>query len=107
MPARDVCRATLVHGLRLASIRWSCVIVARGLQTICNLPTRKGGTMNTVKRRLLAGGVLTALAVAALVTVANRSAVHAAEGDDVEYTFGRPVQNGEHTYDWYRKTHAD
>jgi len=25
----------------------------------------------------------------------------------VEYTFGRPVQDGEHTYDWYRKTHAD
>src|SRR3954464_7156159 len=29
------------------------------------------------------------------------------EGDDVEYTFGRPVTEGEHTYDWYRKTHAD
>jgi hypothetical protein len=63
--------------------------------------------MNTVKRRLLAGGVLTALAVAALMTVANRSAVHAAEGDEVEYTFGRPLKKGEQTYDWYRKTHAD
>jgi hypothetical protein len=33
--------------------------------------------------------------------------VHAAEGDDVEYTFGRPVKDGEQTYGWYRKTHAD
>ena len=63
--------------------------------------------MTTVKRRLLAGGALAALALAAVVTVGNRSAVHAAEGDDVEYTFGRPVKDGEQTYDWYRKTHAD
>jgi hypothetical protein len=33
--------------------------------------------------------------------------VRAAEGDQVEYTFGRPVEKGEQTYDWYRKTHAD
>src|SRR4051812_20060115 len=31
----------------------------------------------------------------------------AEEGDDVEYTFGRPVNDDEHTYEWYRKTHAD
>src|SRR5260221_13930795 len=35
------------------------------------------------------------------------SVVVAAEGDDVEYTFGRPVKDGEQTYDWYRKTHTD
>jgi hypothetical protein len=63
--------------------------------------------MNTAKRRLLTGGVLTALAVAALLTLANRSVVYAAEGDEVEYTFGRPLKKGEQTYDWYRKTHAD
>ena len=33
--------------------------------------------------------------------------MRAAEGDQVEYTFGRPVEKGEQTYDWYRKTHAD
>ena len=31
----------------------------------------------------------------------NHSAVRAAEGDQVEYTFGRPVEKGEQTYDWY------
>src|SRR5258708_37100802 len=25
----------------------------------------------------------------------------------VVYQFGRPVHAGEHTYDWYRRTHAD
>jgi hypothetical protein len=25
----------------------------------------------------------------------------------VMYQFGRPVRAGEHTYDWYRRTHAD
>jgi hypothetical protein len=63
--------------------------------------------MNTAKRRRLAGGALAALALAALVTVGNRPAVHAADGDEVEYTFGRPLNKGEQTYDWYRKTHTD
>ena len=63
--------------------------------------------MTTVKRPVLAGGALAALAFVAFLTVGNRPAVHAAEGDDVEYTFGRPVKQGEQTYDWYRKTHAD
>ena len=31
----------------------------------------------------------------------------AAEGDEVEYTFGRPVKDGEQTYEGHRKTHAD
>jgi hypothetical protein len=52
-------------------------------------------------------GALTAVALAALLNFGNRSLVHAAEGDQVEYTFGRPVEKGEQTYDWYRKTHAD
>src|SRR5436853_193211 len=30
-----------------------------------------------------------------------------ARGDEVEYTFGPAVKENEHTYDWYRKTHAD
>jgi uncharacterized membrane protein HdeD (DUF308 family) len=94
-------------GIDTAFAGWSCVILARTLQTTCNLPTRNGGTMNAVKRRHLAGGALAALALAAVVTVGNPPAVHAAEGDDVEYTFGRPVKQGEQTYDWYRKTHAD
>ena len=63
--------------------------------------------MNTVKRRLFAEGALDALDHSANATVGNRPAVHAAEGDDVEYTFGRPLNDGEQTYNWYRKTHAD
>jgi len=63
--------------------------------------------MNTEKRRLLAAGLLTALALGAFLAAGNRPAVGVAEGDEVEYTFGRPVQEGEQTYDWYRKTHVD
>jgi len=63
--------------------------------------------MDSANRRILAAGALTALALVALLTVGNRSAVRAAEGDDVEYTFGRPVKDGEQTYAWYRKTHAE
>ena len=57
--------------------------------------------------------VFVARALAALTLVANliggeqRLTARAAEGDEVEYTFGRPVKPGEQTYDWYRKTHAD
>src|SRR5207248_187800 len=71
--------------------------------------TRKGGAiMNTGKRRLLVGGALTALTLAALLgSGAEIPAARAAEGDEVEYTFGRPVQDGEQTYSWYRKIHAD
>jgi hypothetical protein len=63
--------------------------------------------MTTAKRRLLAGGALTALALAALLTFGKRPVAQAADRDEVEYTFGRPVKKGEQTYGWYRKTHAD
>ena len=56
--------------------------------------------MSTGNRRFVVSGAV--LALAALLSLA-----HAAKGDDVEYTFGRPVQYAEHTYAWYRKTHAD
>jgi len=56
--------------------------------------------MNTGKRRLLVGGALIALALPTLlVGGGNQPAARAAEGDEVEYTFGRPVQDGEQTYD--------
>jgi len=45
-----------------------------------------------------------------LLTVGNHPAAHAAlplDGDEVEYTFGRPAEKGEQTYAWYRQTHAD
>jgi hypothetical protein len=45
--------------------------------------------------------------LAALVTGEIRPVVHAAEGDEVEYTFDRPITQGEEIYNWYRKTHAD
>ena len=64
--------------------------------------------MSTGRQRLLAGGAVAALALAALWGVGgDRAAALAAEGDEVEYTFGRPVKDGEQTYDWHRKTHAD
>jgi hypothetical protein len=64
--------------------------------------------MNAGRQRLIAGGVLAALALAALWGVGGeRAAALAADGDEVEYTFGRPVKEGEQTYDWYRKTHVD
>ena len=64
--------------------------------------------MSTGRQRLLGGGVVAALALAALWGVGgDRAAALAAEGDDVEYTFGRPVKDGEQTYDGHRKTHAD
>jgi hypothetical protein len=64
--------------------------------------------MNTGRQRLIASGVLAALALSALWGVGGiRAAALAAEGDDVEYTFGRPVKDGEQTYDKHRKTHAE
>src|SRR5690242_5131980 len=79
------------------------------LQTLSDRHTRKGGAiMNTGKQRLLVGVTLTALALAAMLGSGGHGpAARAAEGDEVEYTFGRPVKDDEHTYDWYRKTHAD
>ncbi len=63
--------------------------------------------MNTVKRHILTGAALTTLALATLLIFVNQHAAYTAENEQVEYTFGRPVQEGEQTYDWYRKTHAD
>jgi hypothetical protein len=34
-------------------------------------------------------------------------AILAAEADEVEFTFGAPVKDGEHTYACIEKTHAD
>src|SRR3984893_4994356 len=58
------------------------------------------------RRHQIARIALGALTAATSLFVGH-NAVLAAEGDEVEYTFGRPVTDGEHTYDWYRKTHAD
>ena len=63
--------------------------------------------MSARKRYALIGGALTAVALAALLIFGHRPTVRAAEGDQIEYTFGRPVEKDERTYDWYRKTHAD
>jgi hypothetical protein len=62
--------------------------------------------MNMRKSAFL-GSASTAVALAALFIFGNRLTVPAAEGVQVEYTFGRPVRADEHTYDWYRRTHAD
>ena len=63
--------------------------------------------MSTAIRHKLIVGTFAAVCLAALVTGEMRPVVHAAEGDEVEYTFDRPITEGEETYDWYRKTHAD
>src|SRR5262245_25984108 len=62
--------------------------------------------VNSGKRRILIAGILTALSLTALLTYEIRPVAHAAEGDEIEYTFGRPIQNDEKTYEWYRGTHA-
>ena len=63
--------------------------------------------MGTAIRHHLIVGTLAALSLAGLVTFQIRPVVHAAEGDEVEYTFDRPITDGEQTYAWYRKTHGD
>ena len=64
--------------------------------------------MSTSRKRLLGGSGVVALVLSALSCAdANRATAYAADGDEVEYTFGRPVKDGEQTYDWYRKTHVD
>ena len=67
----------------------------------------KKGTMKTAKRYIHLAAVLMTLLLAALMSFMYCPAAYAAEGDAVEYTFGRPMEKGEQTYDWYRKTHAD
>ncbi len=64
--------------------------------------------MKIARQRLIAGGAMAALALAVLWGIGgDRTVALAADGDEVEYTFGRPVKDGEQTYDWYRKTHTD
>jgi hypothetical protein len=63
--------------------------------------------MNSDRRPLLIGPTLAALSLAGLVTLQIRPVVHAAEGAEVEYTFDRPITQGEEIYNWYRKTHAE
>src|SRR5262245_60990737 len=53
----------------------------------------------TRQRRLLGVIVIAAVAMAAHGLPAQENTV--------EYTFGRPLKDGERTYDWYRKTHAE
>ncbi len=62
--------------------------------------------MDMRKRNILVGTLAT-VALAALSSFGNRPAVHAEEAGQVQYTFGRPVRDGEHIYNWYRSTHAD
>jgi hypothetical protein len=63
--------------------------------------------MSTATRHHLIVGTLASLCLATLVTGEIRPVVYAAEGDEVEYTFDRPITAGEQTYAWYRKTHGD
>jgi hypothetical protein len=54
--------------------------------------------MNIGRPRIVAGGAIAAFALAALRGVGgDRTAALAADGDEVEYTFGRPVKDGEQT----------
>src|SRR4026207_2580905 len=62
--------------------------------------------MTPAHRHILIIGTLAAISLCALLTTKIRPAAHAAEGDEVEYTFDRPIKDGEQTYAWYRKTHA-
>jgi hypothetical protein len=49
--------------------------------------------MHMGERRLLVGGALIGLALAAVLgSVENRPAARAAEADQVEYTFGSAIQ---------------
>ena len=63
--------------------------------------------MRIGNRRTHIVGTLAALCLAALLIGEMRPVAHAAEGDEVEYTFDRPITDGEQTYAWYRKTHGD
>src|SRR6201999_2046651 len=50
---------------------------------------------------LAAGSIMT------LMVLLHGDHLRVFAGDDVEYSFGPPVKDGEQTYAWYRKTHAD
>src|SRR5262245_6900918 len=62
-------------------------------------PPQPAGDLLLRQRRLPAVLAIASLVMSAKGLVAQENAV--------EYTFGRPVEEGEHTYDWYRKTHAE
>ena len=50
---------------------------------------------------------LFAITVSSLLLLSVGSASTQTTTPSVEYEFGRPVRADEHTYDWYRRTHAD
>ena len=92
---------------RRAGISAGCkreTLARRGGRTQSTI-RREGSSMNRRKPSVI--GILSEVALAALLTFGNPPSIYAAEGDQVEYTFGRPMQEGEQTYEWYRKTHAD
>src|SRR6478672_1451878 len=62
--------------------------------------------MTPANRHILIG-TLVSISLVSLLTIESRPVAHAAEGDEVEYTFDRPITEGEQTYAWYRKTHGD
>jgi hypothetical protein len=51
--------------------------------------------------------VLFAIIAASLLLLPLDLASAQSTAPSVEYQFGRPVRADEHTYDWYRRTHAD
>ena len=63
--------------------------------------------MSTEKRPIQIGGIVATVSLAALLYQDVWHPANAAEGDEVEYTFDRPITDGEQTYAWYRKTHGD
>ena len=50
---------------------------------------------------------LFAITVSSLLLFAVGTASTQPTTSPVKYEFGRPVRADEHTYDWYRRTHAD
>jgi hypothetical protein len=50
---------------------------------------------------------LFAITVSALILLPVGAASPQTTTSSVVYEFGRPVRSDEHTYDWYRRTHAD
>ena len=66
---------------------------------------------NPSRRRLVGGKrklcPLFAITVSSLLLLSLGSALTQPASSQVVYTFGRPVRADEHTYDWYRRTHAD
>lgn len=62
--------------------------------------------MTLQTRRLLLAVTMAGLAFFSPIG-SGRAPARAADGDDVEYTFGPPVKQGEKTYAWYRKTHGE